>query len=116
MGDGAAIDVEAVDAFWRWVAADPGALDPARLVHDVEPLDRRVTALGFVWEVGPDPGGGCFLALSPGGVRQRLVATRAAVARAPTLAGWRFLPAKPPRVTDLPRSTCATATACGASI
>lgn len=91
-----------VDDFWAWFAAEAAHLDLAQLAaggyHEV---DRRVVALGFSWEAGPTDDGGCFLALSPSGDAAHLALTRAAVARAPAVPGWTFLPAKPPRVADL---------------
>lgn len=91
-----------VDAFWVWFAAEAARLDLSQLAAGgYRELDRRVVAMGFSWEAGPADDGGCFLALSPCGDAARLALTRAAVARAPAVPGWTFLPAKPPRVVDL---------------
>lgn len=91
-----------VDAFWAWFVAEAAHLDLSQLAAGgFRELDRRVVALGFTWEAGPADDGGYFLALSPGGDAARLALTRAAVARAPAVPGWTFLPAKPPRVVDL---------------
>lgn len=93
-------DVREYDAFWAWFADHADELHAADDYNDIlVELDRRVTALGFAWEVGPsqyDPEVRAF-ALSPDGDRARLGATRAAVARAPHLLGWHFLPARPPK-------------------
>lgn len=97
-----AIDPEATDAFWAWFAATIAPAWASLSDELVAAIDARVDALAEAlgpldWEIGPHDGRTSYFALSPAGDRTQLTRTRAIVARAPTLDGWQFLPAKPPR-------------------
>lgn len=90
---------EQVKEFWDWFAASADGFgerfDNQPLIRE---LDERVTALGgFAWELGPGLKEKNALVISPAGDRRRLTQTRNIIAQAPTIAGWEFHPAKPPK-------------------
>src|SRR5688500_12668293 len=93
----------AVEALWSWFAAHAAELAGDEVADaSIETLGRLVDGLGpFDWEIGPDDNGGAFFALSPRGDLARLADTEHFVAVAPSIPGWRFLPAKPPRQWEL---------------
>ena len=90
---------ERVDSFWKWFVEQQAALAVDQVEAGLlEDLDERVRDLGdFDWEIGPGKKQRCFLALSPRGDREGLAHTREVMSRAPSVAGWEFYAAKPPR-------------------
>jgi hypothetical protein len=98
-----------VAEFWQWFSAHSGEVAEASSAADrgdvgsavLQELDERVTRLGpFSWEVGLGEEQPNALAISPSGDYEKLPATRAIVAEAPSVPGWQFYPAKPPRQWD----------------
>ena len=95
-----AADPAAVASFWTWFQLNAG-LFGAEFENRVllEKLDRKIADLGpWGWEVGPgvkDPTAR-LLAFSPGTL-EFLADTRKVVDLAPTLGGWEFHAARPPR-------------------
>jgi hypothetical protein len=93
-------DVVVAD-FWKWfTTVAPKLATPQPPEALIDELTVRVQDdLGVPgWEIGPDPGGASrMLALSPEGDPELLAVTGAIVDAAPTLAGWAFYAARPPR-------------------
>jgi len=68
----------------------------------VESLDERVRSLaGVSWEVGPGVDGRNALVITPDGRKERLEACRRIVNFAPSIEGWEFHSAKPPKRWEL---------------
>lgn len=84
----------AARAFWAWFAATHHELAQGFDGPAATELDRRIDALGFMWELGPGQAQPCALTISPDGDPQRLDATTSFVALAPRLDGWEFYPAR----------------------
>lgn len=110
---GSTIDGAQIAEFWTWFARVANALSE-RMEGDtldgdhfdgdelLGELDRRVHEVwGFGWELGPGISEPCALVISPGGDVDLLAATSAIVAAAPTIDGWEFHPARPPKVWQL---------------
>lgn len=95
-------DDDHVVAFWNWFASN------AHLIHDAYGRDDhvwldtnispkiKIIADRLNWEIGPYHDPDDTFVLSPT-VRENLPITRDAVAIAPQIDGWHFLPAKPPK-------------------
>lgn len=92
-----------IERFWKWfqqVADDLGK----NLENDtiLQELDRRVSELGNVaWEVGPGKIEPSALVITPDGAVGEIEKCRRIVALAPTIEGWEFHSARPPRQWDL---------------
>jgi len=88
--------------FWNWFASNDPQIREAydRADHDwldtyISPkIDRIAEHLN--WEMGPYNDSEDTFVLSPT-IRENLPITRAAVAIAPKIDGWQFLPARPPK-------------------
>lgn len=92
-----------INAFWEWfrdwhgdIAAAYGSGDSfwldANLTEQVKRLEPRLN-----WEMGPYHHPDNTVVISPS-VRENIELAELIVAAAPALAGWHFLPAKPPKV------------------
>jgi hypothetical protein len=94
------VDVAAIASFWTWFQLNAG-LFGADFENKVllEKLDKKIADLGpYGWEVGPgvrDPAAR-LLAFVPGSL-EGLEETSRLVDLAPTLPGWEFHRARPPR-------------------
>lgn len=92
-----------ISEFWQWFAEGS-----VKLAHDpqnpdvIGELDRRVAATwpGLAWEIGPDPSGAWYLALSPNLDRERMALAEEAVASAPPIPGWRLYSARQRKLWD----------------
>lgn len=86
--------------FWAWFAANSERVREAYDRGDFEWIDGAVIprlekiAPDITWEMGPYCHPHYAFVLSPT-TRENLATTKRAVALAPTIDGWRFLPAKP---------------------
>lgn len=96
------LDHSAIAAFWDWFATYSDRIRDAYRREDRQWLDLELSPRvqhidsRLQWEIGPyHPVDDAFV-LSPS-VRENLPLTRAAMAIAPKLEGWRFLYAKPPK-------------------
>jgi hypothetical protein len=92
-----------IEAFWRWfggIAPELGTdLENQSLLDE---LDERVARLGDVsWEVGPGRREVNALVITPDGARNKLDACRHIVTLAPSVPGWEFHCARPPKQWDL---------------
>lgn len=85
------------EAFWRWfganadrIAADPNNADVINV------FDQHVSDAWpeLTWEIGPDPTGDWYFALSPNLNRALAASAREAICNAPSVKGWRFYPAR----------------------
>jgi hypothetical protein len=90
---------QAIDRFWAWFKENAISLKDLRpeSVRWSE-LDRQLAAIGVDgWEIGPESiqQGDLFFALSTKGDRNIFRINQRIVARAPSIGGWKFLPAKP---------------------
>jgi hypothetical protein len=103
------MDHHEIAIFWTWFATHADNIAAAALAAQhgrkgteaLEALDGQLARLGhFSWEVGPGERAANALAISPSGDHEQLGATRAIVAKAPSIPGWEFHPAKPPRRWD----------------
>lgn len=92
--------------FWDWFADHVEEIEAgvqsagSGIDPQLAELDRRVKTLDpkVGWEIGPDEVG-WFFALSPKGSPETLERTVEMVRNAPAdIAGWKFLPAKPPKM------------------
>lgn len=90
---------EKIREFWTWFATSAPHFGDSYQNEDLlAQLDSRVTSLGdFAWEVGPGRTAENAFVLSPGGDRALLAEARAIVGAAPSLPGWEFHSAKPPK-------------------
>ena len=90
-------------AFWDWFASNVHAIREAYRGNDQGWLNThispRIQRIGsqLNWEIGPYHAPDDTFVLSPT-IRENLPLTRATIAIAPTLDGWHFLHAKPPKV------------------
>jgi hypothetical protein len=90
---------------WDWFAHNVAKVATAYGSGDYAWLDRHLLPLvkaideQMNWEIGPYALPDDTFVLSPT-VRENLPKARAAVAAAPKVPGWVFLPAKPPKVLD----------------
>jgi hypothetical protein len=92
-----------IPEFWRWFSenANQIAADPSNGIL-IRELDRRIsdTWPQLAWEIGPDPTGAWYLALSPNLNRDLTFAAQRAVSSAPSVDGWKLYPARPPKEWD----------------
>jgi hypothetical protein len=102
-------DPDDIAAFWKWFSANAEEIAKAALAADrgdvaattIQELDERIGRLGpFSWEIGPGEHQPNAFVISPSGDHKQLSSTRAIVSTAPTVQGWQFYPAKPPRQWD----------------
>ena len=91
----AAIDRHPVDDFYEWLAPRLDDVFKDR-VMPIE-IGHRLNAISpdIRWEAGPHDDGQSFFAFSPNNRLKLLALTTELAARAPTVPGWVFLPAKP---------------------
>lgn len=79
--------------FWRWFAqnAEDIAANPSE-PRVIDELDQRVRLAWpkLAWEIGPDPTGDWYLALSPNLDLDMAAVAKRGVALAPVVPGWRF--------------------------
>jgi hypothetical protein len=96
-------DAISAEAFWRWFTtiADRIAASPEdrSLINN---LDEHVSLAWpqLSWEIGPDPSGDWYLALSPNLNREFLAIAEDAIRFAPPIHGWKFYPARPRKIWD----------------
>ena len=89
-----------IGEFWVWFAANSEQVRKAYNHGDYPWIDEAVNPLlekiapDMAWEMGPYCLPNDAFVLSPT-TRENLAITKRAVALAPVIAGWRFLPAKP---------------------
>ncbi|MBV6500874.1 MAG: hypothetical protein CJBNEKGG_03362 [Prosthecobacter sp.] len=85
------------EAFWQWfsanadhIAADPNNPDLINV------LDQHVldTWPELAWEIGPDPTGDWYFALSPNLNRALAASAGEAIRNAPSVKGWRLYPVR----------------------
>lgn len=91
---------DSVTAFWEWFEAMSSRLAENPIPESlVEEVSERIDRLGhYDWEIGPSPKGDQLaFVISPGLNPELLPLTREVVALAPTLSGWKFFPARPPK-------------------
>jgi hypothetical protein len=92
-----------VAEFWAWFKDHAEDIRAAYNCGDSSWLDKRISPrLARIqerlhWEIGPYHHPDDTFALSPT-IRENLPLTRMAVAQAPELLRWQFVPAKPPKV------------------
>lgn len=83
--------------FWHWFSATANQLaaapEDAKLLNE---LDERVLQAWphLAWEIGPDPAGGWYFALSPNLNRQLADDARNAIDAAPNIEGWKLYAAR----------------------
>lgn len=94
---------EQIAAFWDFFVRSAPFLERNFLDQEMhDELDRRIATLGpLLWELGPGTAAPMALVISPGGDADWLPVTLQIVTAAPSVPGWEFLPAKPPKVWDL---------------
>ncbi len=96
-------DVMTPESFWQWFAAnaDRIAADPnnADLVNQLDQLVVEVWP-ELAWEIGPDPSGDWYFALSPNLNRSLVASAEEAIRDAPTVTGWRLYPARQRKAWD----------------
>lgn len=96
-------DVDPVAGFWKWFEDHVGEIESAYSRGDCDWMELEISprvdrmAEGLNWEIGPYFDPDQTFVISPG-VRENLPFTRGVVERAPVLAGWRFVAAKPRKV------------------
>lgn len=88
-----------IQSFWQWFGSVVREFERSPADHTlIQMLDARIAQLGsFAWELGPGVSEGFALTISPGGDRELLSATKEIVKAAPTIEGWEFFFAKPPK-------------------
>ena len=79
--------------FWNWFRQNADVI--TRDYNDdalIKDLDSEVSLSwpALSWEIGPDPSGGWYFALSPNLKREMLKAARAAIGDAPQTPRWKF--------------------------
>ena len=86
------------EAFWQWFAskAEIIASNPES-DEIIDELDRQVkkTWPRLGWEIGPDPSGNWYFALSPNLNRELVGEATDAIHGAPVILGWKFYSARP---------------------
>jgi hypothetical protein len=92
-----------IQSFWRWFSEHSAELAAGSVSQPlVSELERRLFAIHRLdWEIGPGQTSPNLFALSPRGDLKLLRVTRSVIAQAPSLIGWEFHPAKPPRAWKL---------------
>lgn len=89
-----------VDQFWRLFTSLADAL-ARRDRLAIRQIDDAARSLGdFDWEIGSEPDGRDFIAISPGGRPELAEGARFVVSRAPKISGWSFRAALPPKRWD----------------
>eukprot|EP01039_Chlorochromonas_danica_P015417 gene15417-18117_t len=91
-----------IDRFWAWyssiadqiLAAMPSSLIWTLLSHNIEQLGLTD------WDFGPLDTSTYYLAISPGGNREKIELANNIISRAPVLPGWKFFPFKPRKKWD----------------
>jgi hypothetical protein len=85
-------------AFWQWFATQADRLaatpDDAALIRELDDRVHQTWPL-LSWEIGPDPSGEWYLALSPNLNRKLRAPAAEAVQSAPPIPGWHFYPTRP---------------------
>jgi len=91
---------EPITAFWDWFVTVSSRLAESPIPKNlVEEMSLRIDQLGhYDWEIGPTPKGNQLaFVISPGLNPELLPLTQEVVAQAPTVSGWKFYPARPPK-------------------
>lgn len=91
------------EEFWHWFAAKASSIasNPANgdLINE---LDQQVSLTWpqLTWEIGPDPSGDWYFALSPNLSRDLVKQAKDAIQAAPKVLGWKFFAARQRKVWD----------------
>jgi hypothetical protein len=91
-----------VAAFWKWFKTFHREVEAAYSAGDTAWLDgeftKRVRAIepNLNWEIGPYFDPEFALVVSPS-IRENIELAKEVICAAPQIAGWHFLPAKPPK-------------------
>ena len=91
-----------VDAFWKWFKTFHREVEAAYSAENTTWLDseftKRVRAIEpkLNWEIGPYFDPEFALVISPS-IRENIELAKEVIRAAPQIAGWHFLPAKPPK-------------------
>ena len=92
-----------VEQFWRWFAdkADSIASNPEN-GDIIDDLDQHVSLTWpqLAWEIGPDPSGDWYFALSPNLNRDLIDQAKEAIQTAPKVLGWKFYAARQRKAWD----------------
>jgi hypothetical protein len=86
--------------FWDWFCRNAELIskhyDDVTVINE---LDGEVAESwpGLSWEIGPDPSGGWYFALSPNLDREKAKLAQQQIELAPKVPGWRFYSAKQPK-------------------
>lgn len=85
------------EMFWNWFGLNAGSItqDPNNTIL-IGQLDDNVSAAWpqLAWEIGPDPSGDWYFALSPNLNKDFVALANEAIRSAPALTGWRFYSAR----------------------
>jgi len=95
--------MNSITEFWTWFADHRAQLSDGKSVEPLIPeLEEKLFAICRVdWEIGPGRKAPHLFALSPRGSCETLDITRLIIDQAPSIDGWEFSPAKPPRFWQL---------------
>ncbi len=91
------------EAFWRWFATKADVIAASPEDHTlINELDQHVSLAWsqLSWEIGPDPSGDWYLALSPNLNRELRELAKEAIQLAPSIRGWKFYPARQRKIWD----------------
>lgn len=93
----------AAERFWRWFAdkADSIASHPGN-GNLINAINQQVSLTWpqLAWEIGPDPAGDWYLALSPNLNRDLINQAKEAIQAAPEVPGWKFYAARQRKAWD----------------
>jgi hypothetical protein len=91
-------DAMSAESFWRWFSVKGAKIsaNPENCLL-IDELDEQVSLAWpqLSWEIGPDPSGGWYLALSPNLNSNYRDVAKEAARSAPLIHGWKFYPARP---------------------
>lgn len=91
---------EIINSFWSWIKNNIEYLAPKKITTEyINLLDEEIGKLAdFSWEIGFDNiVNKNFLTISPEGDTELLELSRTIINEAPTIEGWIFYSAKPPK-------------------